>query len=299
MLSPSRWCWLFLFPLFLAACQAGGESNDWSSVDSGLSYEGFDPDAREVSRNKGKTVTLDDVTNGVQNNSSRGLQEDLGAGGWDDKIVTGAPPGQGFTTYSGTRFADANDDGIPDQLVTAERMLVHRGDLRVEVARPEEAMASFRDQVVAWGGHLQSQADQTLVVRVPVQHFDAAFAWVKHAGRVLSESRRADDVTEEFVDLGIRLDTARKARDRLLEVLQKADKVEDILKIEAELRRLTEEIERMEGRKKFLADQVALATLSATFQATADVPVKRGARQASRFPWINRIGAERVAEDFR
>ena len=112
-------------------------------------------------------------------------------------------------------------------------------------------------------------------------------------------SRQAEDVTEEFVYLGIRIDNARKSRDRLLAVLQKADKVEDILKVEAELRRLTEEIERMEGRTKFLADQVALSTLSATFQAMADAPVKKGARQPSRFPWINRIGAERVVEDMR
>jgi hypothetical protein len=244
-------------------------------------------------------VAQHDVTNGLQNNSSRGLPNDLGAGGWDDKTVTGAPRGQGFTRFSGKRFADTNDDGIPDQQIPAERLLVHRGDLRVEVARPEEAIASFCALVVTCGGHLQSQTDQTVVVRVPVAHFEEAFAWVKQAGRVLSESRQAEDVTEEFVDLGIRLDNARKSRDRLLEILQKADKVEDILKVEAELRRLTEEIERMEGRKKFLADQVALSTLSATFQARADAPMKKGARQPSRFPWINRIGAERVVEDFR
>src|SRR5262245_49542435 len=237
-------------------------------------------------------VAQHEVTNGLQNSGNRGRTTKL-----DD--VTGAPRGQGFTHFSGKRFADTNDDGIPDQQVQVERLLVHQRALRVEVARPEEAIASFRTQVEVWRGHLQTQTDTTLVVRVPVAHFEEAFAWVKHAGRVLSEVRQAEDVTEEFVDLGIRLDNARKARDRLLEILQKADKVEDILKVEAELRRLTEEIERMEGRKKFLADQVAMSTLSATFQALADAPVKKGARQPSRFPWINRIGAERVVEDFR
>jgi hypothetical protein len=116
---------------------------------------------------------------------------------------------------------------------------------------------------------------------------------------VLGESRQANDVTEEFVDLGIRIDTARKARDRLLDVLAKAEKVEDILKIEAELRRLTEEIERMEGRKKFLADQVAMATLSATFVATAPPPPPRPRPpQRSRFHWINEIGADSMLEGF-
>jgi len=180
-----------------------------------------------------------------------------------------------------------------------ERMLIQTGQVRVEVPHPDELMASFRAQVVAWGGHLQSQADTTLTVRVPASRFDEAFEWVKRSGRVLSESRQAQDVTEEFLDLGIRIENARRSRERLLEILQKADKVEDILKVEAQLRRLTEEIERMEGRKKFLADQVTLATLQATFQPITEAPPAKRRRQPSRFDWINRIGAERVMEDFR
>ncbi len=180
----------------------------------------------------------------------------------------------------------------------ADRMLIQTGQVSVEVPRPDEIMTSFRTQVVAWGGHLQSQADTTLTVRVPASRFDEAFDWVKHSGRLLSESRQAQDVTEEFLDLGIRIENARRSRDRLLEILQKADKVEDILKVEAELRRLTEEIERMEGRKKFLADQVTLATLQATFQPVAAAPPAKRRRQPSRFDWINWIGAERMLEDF-
>jgi hypothetical protein len=177
-------------------------------------------------------------------------------------------------------------------------MLIQEGDIRVEVARPDEAMAAFRQQVDVWGGHLSNQTDRTLKVRIPAAKFDEAFAWVRKAGRVLAEARRAHDVTEEFLDLGIRLDTAKKSRDRLLEILQKADKVEDILKVEAELRRLTEEIERMEGRRKFLADQVAMSTLTVTFQATAEPPPANRSRQRSRFGWVNRVGAETMMGDF-
>jgi hypothetical protein len=274
--------WLFLFALLFAACQAPDDfGNAFETVDFGA-IAGRTENAFDSGLQQNSASALDDVTAGLAGNTAPAKP---------------APEMNLFEPEGGESKWAAKATAQGDK--AKERMLVHRGDVRVEVARPEEAMTTFRDQVVAWGGHLQSQTDHTLVVRVPVQHFEAAFAWVKQAGRVLSESRQAEDVTEEFVDLGIRLDNARKSRDRLLAVLQKADKVEDILKVEAELRRLTEEIERMEGRTKFLADQVALSTLSATFQAMADAPVKKGARQPSRFPWINRIGAERVVEDFR
>ncbi|MBL9078457.1 MAG: DUF4349 domain-containing protein [Planctomycetes bacterium] len=190
------------------------------------------------------------------------------------------------------------EPGAPTAAPEAERLLIVSGQVRVEVARPDEVADSFRAQVVAWGGHLQSQSDRTLVVRVPASRFEEAFQWVKSTGRVLGEARQAQDVTEEYLDIGIRLENARRARERLLEVLQKATAVEDILKVEAELRRLTEEIERLEGRQKFLADQVALATLAATFESIAEAPMARRARRPSRFDWINRVGAERVMEDF-
>lgn len=200
-------------------------------------------------------------------------------------------------------YRQAQEPGAPadaaNSPAASERMLVYRGEVRVEVARPEDAGRAFLAQVAAWGGYLQSQQGATWTVRLPAQRFEEALAALRAAGRVLDESRQANDVTEEFLDLGIRLDTARKARERLLEVLAKAEKVEDVLKVEAELRRLTEEIERMEGRRKYLADQVALATLSATFQAIAQAPPPPPRpKQRSRFPWINRVGADAMMGGF-
>lgn len=182
----------------------------------------------------------------------------------------------------------------------AQRLLVQKGDVRVEVARPDDVAREFQAKVIGWGGFLQQQSGNNLVLRLPAARFEEAFAAAKALGRVLGESRSADDVTEEFLDLGIRLDNAKKSRDRLLEILQKAEKVEDILRVETELRRLTEEIERMEGRIKFLRDQVTMATLRLTLQPTSEPPPPpKRARQRSRFDWINRVGAEQMMqEDF-
>jgi len=193
-------------------------------------------------------------------------------------------------------LADGEPRHGPSEPTVQERMLIQRGYVHVEVGRPEDSAREFLVKVQAAGGYLQQQVGTTLTVRLPAAAFDATFAAVKAMGRVLAEQRQADDVTEEFVDLGIRLDTARKARDRLLEILQKAEKVEDILKVEAELRRLTEEIERMEGRKKFLADQVAMATLRATFAAPEAGPSTFRARMRSPFWWIEEAGPEALLE---
>ena len=231
--------------------------------------------------NRGAVASLDDVTNGLVNNHpapSAGKQL------------------AGFDDFGARKTGEASESPVPPK---AERLLIQRGAIHIEVARPEDAQRAFVAKVQEWGGYLQNQAGTTLTVRLPAAKFDEAFALARSSGRVLTESREADDVTEEYVDLGIRLDNAKKSRDRLLEILQKADKVEDILKVEAELRRLTEEIERMEGRRKFLADRVAMATLTIGFHAAAEAPAPaKRARQHSRFDWINRVGAESMLGDF-
>lgn len=250
---------------------------------------------------RGRVAASDDVSNGLATSSPSANPL---AGAFFDDGGSGdvrARTGNHFAKEANAGFDDfgPKQGGEAAAAATPQRLLVQRGQIRIEVARPEDAMRDYVAKVQQWGGYLQKQVGTTLTIRLPAAKFDDAFALARATGRVLGESREADDVTEEFVDLGIRIDNAKKSRDRLVEILQKADKVEDILKVEAELRRLTEEIERMEGRRKFLADQVAMATLSVGFQAVAEAPPPpKRARQQSRFEWVNRIGADAMLEDF-
>lgn len=226
-------------------------------------------------------------------------------------LVVGADAGatDGYAGSTGRTVVGGDEDAAPAEASrwrseekrgkAEERLLIQRGELQIEVPRPDDAMRAFVAAAQQHGGHLQNQTGSRVVVRVPAAKFDELFEFARGQGRVLAESRSADDVTEEFVDLGIRLDNARKARERLTEILQKADKVEDILRVEAELRRLTDEIERMEGRRKFLADQVAMATLTVRYDATREAPPPpRRQKQPSRFWWVNRIDVDAMRRDF-
>jgi hypothetical protein len=180
---------------------------------------------------------------------------------------------------------------------TRDRLLVWRGRLGIAVARVDEAIQRFLGQVQGWGGHLAQRVDASVTCRVPAAKFAEAVAALRGYGRVTHESVEAQDVSKEHIDLGIRLDNARRARERLLALLEKATEVKDVLDIENVLRRLTEEIERMEGELKFLDDQVAMATLTAEFEAVA--PASSGRRPAaSRFPWVKLVGVEHVRRAF-
>ncbi|MBK8095820.1 MAG: DUF4349 domain-containing protein [Planctomycetes bacterium] len=242
------------------------------------------------------TAGFDDSTNGLVDHAEPAANPQAGAffNDGDDKDIRGR---------SENLFRDTDDDGLPDQRVQdpqSQRLLIQTASMSLEVARPEAAIADFVARAQAAGGYLTAQQQTQVTVRVPAAKFETLLSDLRAAGRVLSESRQAQDVTKQYFDLGLRLDSAKRARERLLALLEKANNVKDMLEIEAQVRRLIEEIERMEGEQRFLADQVAMSTIAATFRSTvaAPPPSKPRRREPSRFDWLEHIGAERVMEGF-
>jgi hypothetical protein len=100
-------------------------------------------------------------------------------------------------------------------------------------------------------------------LRVPVARYEEFLAAVQQLGEVRSVSSNSEDVSEEFYDLQARIRNKRQAEQRLLKHLEDSTgKLEEILKVELELDRVREEIERMEGRLRVLNDLTSLTTVT-------------------------------------
>ena len=84
-------------------------------------------------------------------------------------------------------------------------------------------------------------------VRVPVERFEPFLTSASALGEVVSKKRNSKDVTEEFVDLQSRIENKKRLEARIAEILErKSDSLSDIIKVEHELGRVRESIERME-----------------------------------------------------
>jgi hypothetical protein len=80
--------------------------------------------------------------------------------------------------------------------------------------------------------------------------------------KIISKSVNADDVTEQYYDVKIRLENERQVEKRYLELLGQARSIKDILDIEERLGKVRQEIESKEGRLRFLDDRVNHSTLN-------------------------------------
>lgn len=102
-----------------------------------------------------------------------------------------------------------------------------------------------------------------LVIRVPACNFEKLISSVEQGkDEVEGKNIRARDVTEEYVDITTRLATKREYLKQYTALLTKASTIKDILEIKENIRSLQEEIERAEGRLKYLNDQVTFSTLN-------------------------------------
>ncbi len=178
------------------------------------------------------------------------------------------------------------------------RLVIYTGAVSSLVAQVEPALAAFVAKVNADGGYLQNRSGSSVTVRVPASQFFTTLQWLRQSGQVSDEQINAIDVTKQVFDIELRLKTADEARKRLLKLLESATKMDDILAIEAQLRRLTDEIEGMKGELRNLSDQIAFSTLTVNFYANAPAPNPYPQRTRSRFEWINQVGIENVMGSF-
>jgi hypothetical protein len=166
------------------------------------------------------------------------------------------------------------------------RLIVRTGQASVEVDSLEPAMAELRRLAQRAGGFVadasvQSGRNQlrtaTLQLKVPASRFDDLTGWLDPLGRLQYVNVSAEDVSEEFVDLGARVENAHRLEERLLELLRtRTGKLQDVLTVERELARVREEIERMEGRMRFLKTRAELSTLSVNLYEPAPILASPG-----------------------
>ena len=138
-----------------------------------------------------------------------------------------------------------------------ERQKIYTGHISLLVASVDDARETLFTRLEASGAYVASQHNSHYEIRVPATQFASFLEEVKELGRVVDERVDVQDVTRQVYELDLRLSNARLARERLVTLMAKAEQTKDLLEIERELRRLTEEIELMEGNMRSLRDRIA------------------------------------------
>jgi len=155
----------------------------------------------------------------------------------------------------------------------ARRMLVYDAGLELLVVQLESSVQRVEDIVKSVSGYIEERAvkpaEARLKIRIPVAEFRATLENLEKLGEVVHRSITAEDVTREFQDTNLRLEMLGRVRDRYYALLKSASRPKERLEIVKEINRITEEIDQLRERQKFLASRASLATLELKLRTVA------------------------------
>lgn len=181
------------------------------------------------------------------------------------------PPKDGVAPQGGDKNPGSEPTVQPE--VPKQRLVIYQAQLGLFVFKIEESWEKAKAISDKYKGWIQQSTNTSLTIRVPAADFEKAMEELSKLGDIQYKNVTGTDVTEEFYDSQIRLKNAQELRNRFVELLKSARNVEDSLAIERELARVTEEIELLKGRLKFLGDQIAFSTVTVNFALKTQEPV--------------------------
>lgn len=172
--------------------------------------------------------------------------------------------------------SEPSSESIVPQL---EKKIIKTGRLGIEVRDIKSAKDKTDLLVGKFGGYYSSErfdesdytASYTLSIRISAKNYEDFIAGLESDnGKVLYKEIKANDITEQFLDVETRLENKRIYLQRYRELLKKASTIKDILEIEKYIRELEEEMESAEGKLRYMGDQVSYSTLTLTLQQDKD-----------------------------
>ena len=170
----------------------------------------------------------------------------------------------------------------------ADRKIIRNADLTMEVNSTTDASHRVTSIAESHGGFVVTSEskqrpdadsgkrtlDIKLVVRIPSNQFGVALDEIRSlASNMREDNVSGQDVTEDFIDLEARIKTQRALELQFLEIMKQASKVADALEVQRQLADVRTDIEKLEGRKRFLENRSSLSTITVNLEAPKQITV--------------------------
>ncbi len=200
------------------------------------------------------------------------------------EALMGAPMGGPTVTVAGPAMGEMPSlQMLPTAVkVALTRKLIREAWLTLLVQDVPKVAQQVRQVAEEFNGYV-AESSQTrkpdgswsaiLTLRIPAENYHKALSRLQQLGQVDDLREQVQDVTEEFVDLEARLRNLKRSEQHLLELLKRTGKVGELLQVERELSLRRQEIERLEGRLRYLSHQVGFSTIHVTLNEFRPRPV--------------------------
>lgn len=161
-----------------------------------------------------------------------------------------------------------------DSALLSENKIIYRSEITIETEKFESATESIENEVKEIGGYIESSSIRgrgldeedprygNYVLRIPESEFTSFKNIAKNWGNIISINTDSEDVSTQYYDLKTRMETLNIQEERLLELLKKADRMEDMIALERELQDVRYQIENHTSTVKKLDELINYSTIT-------------------------------------
>lgn len=181
----------------------------------------------------------------------------------DAALVNMLPESSGQHLSDQKELSLKNTDSI-------SKKIIKNGEIGVKVSNISTVQKKIDELIKINKGYVQSESllngetsnHLNLVIRVPHQNFDALInSLSSEIGEMAGKSIQAEDVTEEYTNISIKMENKLIYLQKYRDMLKGAITTKDMLDIQEKIRALEDEIDIAEGRLRFIDDRVNYSTL--------------------------------------
>lgn len=202
-----------------------------------------------------------------------GADDSGSSGSAADKAAPGAAKQQegGGSSTSSAEGATGSGNSGARTVAPSANQIIRTASLTVRVKDVAQALDETRTAVENAGGFVGDEdtdrADDgrersRIVLRVPADRYDEVLADLEGTGKLLSRSSKAEDVTDQVVDVDSRIRSQRASVARVRELMDRATKLSDVVSLEGELSSREADLESLLAQQASLKDRVGLATIT-------------------------------------
>ena len=169
------------------------------------------------------------------------------------------------------------NQNVPAPNSQIETKIIKTANLRFETEEINESFSSIQKAVSKYKATVSNDASgkddystyRNLTIRIPNKNFDSFISDISQGVKHFDTKEISQqDVTEEYIDIESRMKSKKKLEERYLQLLNKANKVSEMLEIEKQLSEIREEIEAKEGQLKYMQNRVTLSTIKIEMYTT-------------------------------
>ncbi len=155
-----------------------------------------------------------------------------------------------------------------------DKKLIKTANITIEAANYFRFDKDIRNLLKRHGAYIASEEQafsddrkrNMMTIKVPVMYFESLLSGLgSDSNRVTQKSVSTSDVTAEMYDSKSRIEARKKIRERYVQLLQQARKMDDVLKVEQEINNIQEELESASGRLNYLSHQTSYSTIHLTY----------------------------------